>query len=107
MNLWQRIELIEQVNYNYHYKYFKEEFTDSFWTWFCLAKVNICLFFGWQSSESPDEDSDFEWICELVCFDEEEQDNWTVPMGSWDWKKNCIPCSVNHWHFGIRNNSNY
>lgn len=103
MDLWERLELIEQITNNYRHGSFKEDFTNSFWAWFYLAKVSVCLFFGWQSNEEPDSD----WIWGLAYFDEDERIDWDAPMGSKDWKEICIPCGLKHWYFAIANNSNY
>ncbi len=103
MDFWDRLDFIDEVNYTYHDKGGKKNFINDFWGNLYLSKVNICLFFGWESTQEPDSD----WISGFAYFDEEARCDGLAPRDSWDWKEICTTASFTDWHYGILENCNY
>ncbi|MBD2512026.1 hypothetical protein H6G91_33175 [Nostoc muscorum FACHB-395] len=105
MNLWSRMDLIALTN-----ERFLEDFYDFIYDYdggwmiklFYLIKVNVALWFGWESQ--PEYDG---WYWGLGYFGEEYRQDWNAPMGACDWQEICTPVSFLKWQYGIGENSNY
>lgn len=107
MNLWKRLDLIEEVNYTYcdNQEVFGMGILSPLESLFYLAKVNICLFFAWEKENIDNSDSNL--VMGLAYINKNEHHGWYAPTGAVDWEEVCTGWGINNWYFCIYENSNW
>ncbi|MHC5746710.1 MAG: hypothetical protein ACYTXT_33430 [Nostoc sp.] len=102
MNLWSKMDLITLTNECFLREYY-DFISDYDGGWmikfFYLIKVNVALWFGWESQ--PEYDG---WYWGLGYFGEEYRYDWNAPIGSCDWQEICTPIRFLKWQYGIGEN---
>jgi hypothetical protein len=91
MTLWERLELITDVNklFAENWYRFAYDIEGRAWrVWFYLFKVNLCLWFGWEASAQQYCDLEYDEVVQgLAYFKGHSVGSWDAPPSACAWEQ--------------------